>query len=307
MKKETALVIMAAGIGSRFGTGIKQLEKVGPGGEIIMDYSIHDALLAGFDKVIFIIRKDIEAEFREVIGNRIEKVANIAYAYQDLHDLPAGFSLPEGRKKPWGTAQAVLAARDLIDCPFLVINADDFYGAEGYRKVHEYLAVGSPEKDGKMNLCMAGFILSNTLSENGTVTRGVCTADSDGNLLSVEETFEIIEKDGKVSGERDGKEIIVSRDDIVSMNMFGLQKELVDVLWDRFPRFLEKIPAGDIKAEYLLPTVINELIQEGKANVQVLPTHDRWYGMTYHEDTDYVKKAILDMIRQGVYKEKLFG
>lgn len=306
--KETALVIMAAGIGSRFGTGIKQLAKIGPSGEIIMDYSIHDALAAGFNKVIFIIRKDIEEEFREVIGNRIEKVAKVEYAYQDLTDLPEGYSLPEGRKKPWGTAQAVLAARDLIDCPFLVINADDFYGADGFKSVHDYLVNEMKEDGEKLDLCMAGFRLGNTLSENGTVTRGVCKADAAGNLVSVTETFEIADRGGKISGQSEiGNEVGLAADDIVSMNMWGLPVSIIKTLSDRFPAFLDGIKAGDIKAEYLLPAVIDELIREGKAEVKVLPTHEKWYGMTYHEDIAYVQKAVRDMIARGVYKEKLFG
>ena len=304
--KETALVIMGAGIGSRYGAGIKQLAKVGPGGEIIMDYSIHDALKAGFDKVIFIIRKDIEAEFKEVIGNRIEKVAKVQYAYQDLKDLPAGYSLPEGRTKPWGTAQAVLAARDIIDCPFVVINADDFYGADGFRKVHDYLVNDMQEAGDKLDLCMAGFILGNTLSENGTVARGVCKEDAQHHLLSVTETYEVAKRDGKVTGKVKGEDVTLSENDVVSMNMWGLPASMIKVLEDRFPAFLDKVPEGDLKAEYLLPMLIDELIQEGKASVTVLPTHDKWYGMTYQEDRAYVEQAIRDMVEKGIYKEKLF-
>ena len=304
--KETALVIMAAGIGSRYGAGIKQLAKVGPGGEIIMDYSIHDALKAGFDKVIFIIRKDIEAEFKEVIGNRIEKVAKVQYAYQDLKDLPAGYSLPEGRTKPWGTAQAVLAARDIIDCPFVVINADDFYGADGFRKVHDYLVNDMQEAGDKLDLCMAGFILGNTLSENGTVARGVCKEDAQHHLLSVTETYEVAKRDGKVTGKVKGEDVTLSENDVVSMNMWGLPASMIKVLADRFPAFLDQVPEGDLKAEYLLPMLIDELIQEGRASVTVLPTHDKWYGMTYQEDRAYVEQAIRDMVEKGIYKEKLF-
>lgn len=304
--KETALVIMAAGIGSRYGAGIKQLAKVGPGGEIIMDYSIHDALKAGFDRVIFIIRKDIEAEFKEVIGNRIEKVAKVQYAYQDLKDLPAGYSLPEGRTKPWGTAQAVLAARDVIDCPFVVINADDFYGADGFRKVHDYLVNDMQEAGDKLDLCMAGFILGNTLSENGTVARGVCKEDAQHHLLSVTETYEVAKRDGKVTGKVKGEDVTLSENDVVSMNMWGLPASMIKVLEDRFPAFLDNVPEGDLKAEYLLPMLIDELIQEGKASVTVLPTHDKWYGMTYQEDRAYVEQAIRDMVEKGIYKEKLF-
>lgn len=304
--KETALVIMAAGIGSRFGTGIKQLAKVGPGGEIIMDYSIHDALAAGFDKIIFIIRKDIEAEFREVIGNRIEKIAKVQYAYQDLHDLPEGYSLPDGRTKPWGTAQAILAARDLIDCPFIVINADDFYGADGFKKVHDYLVNDMQEDSEKLDLCMAGFVLANTLSENGNVSRGVCAEDEAHHLLSVTETYEVGHRNGGVYGLRNGEEIALSETDLVSMNMWGLPASIIRTLSERFPAFLDQVPAGDLKAEYLLPTVIDQLIHEGKAEVTVLPTQDKWYGMTYHEDCAYVEKAIRKMIDEGKYKEKLF-
>ena len=304
--KETALVIMAAGIGSRFGTGIKQLAKVGPGGEIIMDYSIHDALEAGFDKIIFIIRKDIEAEFKEVIGNRIEKIAKVQYAYQDLHDLPKGYTLPDGRTKPWGTSQAILAARDLIDCPFIVINADDFYGADGFKKVHDYLVNDMREDSEKLDLCMAGFVLANTLSENGNVSRGVCAEDASHHLLSVTETYEIGRRNGGVFGLRNGEEIRLSETNLVSMNMWGLPASMIGVLADRFPAFLDQIPAGDLKAEYLLPTVIDQLIHEGKAEVTVLPTHDKWYGMTYHEDCAYVEQAIRKMIDEGKYKEKLF-
>lgn len=304
--KETALVIMAAGIGSRFGEGIKQLAKVGPSGEIIMDYSIHDALEAGFDKVIFIIRKDLEAEFKEIIGNRIERHVKVAYAYQELNDLPAGFSVPEGRKKPWGTAQAVLAAKDLIDCPFLVINADDFYGKEGFRKVHDYLVNDMNEEDETLDLCMAGFVLGNTLSDNGTVARGVCCADEAGYLKSVTETFEIGRKDGKITGtDSEGKTSELSENAVVSMNMWGLPRRMLDVLAERFPAFLQA-HGTELKSEYLLPQVIDQLIHEGKARAKVLKTNDKWYGMTYHEDRDAVAKAIRGMTERGVYEEKLF-
>lgn len=305
--KETALVIMAAGIGSRYGAGIKQLAKVGPGGEIIMDYSIHDALKAGFNKIIFIIRKDIEAEFKEVIGNRIEQGAKVEYAYQDLHDLPEGYTLPAGRTKPWGTAQAILAARDLIDCPFIVINADDFYGAGGFQKVHDYLVNEMTEEGGKLDLCMAGFVLGNTLSENGTVARGVCKADENGHLLSVTETYEVGMTDGVVTGKVNGETVTLSEKDMVSMNMWGLPASMVKVLSDRFPAFLDNVKEGDLKAEYLLPMVIDDLIHEGSAAVKVLPTDDKWYGMTYQEDRAYVEASIRGMIEKGIYKEKLFG
>lgn len=306
--KETALVIMAAGIGSRYGKGIKQLAKVGPKGEIIMDYSIHDALKAGFDKVIFIIRKDIEEEFRSVIGDRIEKHAKVYYAFQDLHDLPEGYSVPEGRTKPWGTAQAVLCAKKYIDCPFVVINADDFYGADGFKKVHDYLVNEMDENAEKLDMCMAGFVLGNTLSDNGTVTRGVCRTDeATGELISVTETYEIAEKDGKVTGlDKDGNEVKLDMNDRVSMNMWGLPASFLGVLEERFPVFLDSIKEGDIKAEYLLPKEIDALIKAGKGSVKLLETSDKWYGVTYAEDRQYVEDAIRRMTEAGLYKEGLF-
>lgn len=306
--KETALVIMAAGIGSRYGKGIKQLAKVGPKGEIIMDYSIHDALKAGFDKVIFIIRKDIEEEFRSVIGDRIEKHAKVYYAFQDLHDLPEGYSVPEGRTKPWGTAQAVLCAKEYIDCPFVVINADDFYGADGFKKVHDYLVNEMDENAEKLDMCMAGFVLGNTLSDNGTVTRGVCRTDeATGELISVTETYEIAEKDGKVTGlDKDGNEVKLDMNDRVSMNMWGLPASSLGVLEERFPVFLDSITEGDIKAEYLLPKEIDALIKAGKGSVKLLETSDKWYGVTYAEDRQYVEDAIRRMTEAGLYKEGLF-
>ena len=305
--KKTALVIMAAGIGSRFGGGIKQLAKLGPNGEIIIDYSIHDALKAGFNQIIFIIRKDIEADFREVIGDRIEKVADVAYAFQDLADLPEGFQVPEGRKKPWGTGQAILAARKLIDCPFAVINADDFYGAEGFRKIHEYLVNEMDEEKTPMDLCMAGYVLGNTLSENGAVTRGVCEKDAGGYLVSVRETFDILKENGTVTGKTEaGEELVLSEDAIASMNMWGLTPSFVKELEKRFPDFLSGA-AGNLKAEYLLPEVVGQLVKEKSATVKVLHTDDKWFGVTYADDKEYVMKALRDLTEQGIYEEKLFG
>ena len=305
--KETALVIMAAGIGSRFGGGIKQLAKLGPHGEIIIDYSIHDALKAGFTKIIFIIRRDIEADFREVIGDRIAKIANVQYAYQALDDLPAGFSVPEGRKKPWGTGHAILAARDLIDCPFAVINADDFYGAEGFQKVHDYLVNDMDERGNVMDLCMAGYILGNTLSENGAVTRGVCEVNDDSNLKSVNETFEIRKENGLVVGQDgNGEPVKLTEDAIVSMNMWGLTPRFVKALEERFPAFLRNAQ-GNLKAEYLLPQVIGDLVQEGNATVKVLPTNDRWFGVTYAEDRESVERSLQELHNKGVYGDTLFG
>ena len=306
--RETALVIMAAGIGSRYGAGIKQLAKVGPSGEIIIDYSIHDALKAGFNKIIFIIRKDIEEEFREVIGKRIERIAPVDYVYQEMSDLPEGYKTPEGRKKPWGTAQAVWAAREVIDCPFAVINADDFYGAGSFKALHEYLTNEMSENEEEYDYCMAGYILGNTLSESGTVARGVCSQNEDGYLRSVTETYKIGRKEGKVTGEDgDGRERELDEKSLVSMNMWGLKPNIIKVLGEGFPKFLDSLKADDIKSEYLLPVVIDGLIQGGLAKVKVLPIEDKWYGVTYQEDRQYVADAIRRMVDDKVYGEKLFG
>lgn len=296
--RETSLVIMAAGIGSRFGGGIKQLEPVGPGGEIIMDYSIHDALEAGFNRIIFIIRKDLEKDFREIIGNRIEKIAPVSYAFQELSDLPEGYRLPEGRTKPWGTGQAVLCAKELVREPFLVINADDFYGKEAYVEAYQYLKE-KKEASGKEPICMVGFVLNNTLSENGGVTRGVCEVDENGHLTNIVETHNIIRKGDKAEAEDGAKELEL--DVPVSMNMWGLQPEFLDILEKGFHEFLETTKADDLKAEYLLPTIIGGLLKEGRAEVTVLNSKDKWFGVTYKEDKESVVNAIKELIEKGIY------
>ena len=306
--KETALVIMAAGIGSRFGGGIKQLEPVGPNGEIIMDYSIYDALKAGFDKIVFIIRKDLEKDFREIIGNRIEKVAKVEYAFQEISDLPEGFSVPEGRKKPWGTGQAVLSAKKLVNGPFLVIHADDYYGKEGLQKIHDYM-VEHMDEDGQVyDMCMGGFILRNTLSDNGTVTRGVCVLNEDGSLKDVTETYEIrMNEDGTMQAQDEqGSPVKVQADQHVSMNMWGLPASFMDELEKGFPEFLAGLKEGDVKAEYLLPKIIDKLVKEGRAKVAVLETRDKWFGVTYKEDKETVVSSIRSLIADGVYPERLF-
>lgn len=305
--KDTTLVIMAAGIGSRFGGGIKQLEPVGPGGEIIMDYSIYDALQAGFNKVVFIIRKDLEKDFKEVIGNRIEKVVEVSYAYQELDDLPRGYTRPEGRKKPWGTGQAVLSTKGLVKEPFLVINADDYYGKEGIRKIHDYLVKEMDEESKVYDLCMSGFLLANTLSENGGVTRGVCQIDSDGFLKKVTETFEI-QRNGDSLSARDeyGNPAFVDIGCHVSMNMWGIPCSFIDELERGFPEFLEGLKDGDVKSEYLLPRIIDRLVKDGKARVKVLETTDKWFGVTYKEDKPAVVDSIRRLIAEGIYPERLY-
>lgn len=305
--KDTTLVIMAAGIGSRFGGGIKQLAPVGPNGEIIMDYSIHDALEAGFNKIIFIIRKDLEKDFREIIGNRIEKIAHVEYAFQELEELPAGYQVPAGRTKPWGTGQAVLAVKGMVHEPFLVINADDYYGKEGFFKIHDYMVHEMDTESDVYDMCMGGFILENTLSDNGTVTRGVCQVNEDGTLRDVTETFDIEWKDGslKANGEQ-GNPVSVNPDQHVSMNMWGLPPRFLEELETGFPEFLDQIPEGNLKAEYLLPRIIDKLIKSGKGKVKVLETRDKWFGVTYQEDKAAVVDSIRRLIEEGVYKEKLY-
>ena len=305
--KKTALIVMAAGIGSRYGAGIKQLAKIGPFGEIIMDYSVHDALAAGFDKLIFVIRKDIEEEFRDIIGKRIEKIADVHYAFQELNALPKGYSLPEGRSKPWGTAHALMQARNMVDCPFAVINADDFYGKEGYRLIHDFLVQERPETK-LLEMCMAGYHLKNTLSKNGSVNRGICNVSKDGYLLSIEEIYEIKrEEDGVLRGLNQRKETVCLEEEATaSMNMFGLPEEFLDLVTEKFPAWLDKY-GKEMKSEYLLPREINNLMLEGRGRVEVLPDHDRWFGVTYHEDKALAEEALRECIADGLYPEKLYN
>lgn len=305
--RKTALVIMAAGIGSRFGKGIKQLEPVGPNGEIIMDYSIYDALEAGFNKVVFIIRKDLEKDFKEVIGHRIEKITEVEYAYQELSDLPAGFTKPADRTKPWGTGQAVLCAKSVLQEPFVVINADDYYGKEAFVKVHDYLIQEREQSTDVMNICMAGFILKNTLSDNGGVTRGVCSLDEEGCLVGITETHNIIKtSQGASIDHEDGTFTPLNADNLVSMNMWGLTPEFMKYLEEGFVEFLSQLDTENGKKEYLLPTMIDGLMKKGKVSVSVLETNDNWFGVTYQEDKETVVNAFKELIAAGVYNEKLF-
>lgn len=304
MSKAT-LVVMAAGIGSRFGGGIKQLEPVGPNGEIIMDYSIYDAMAAGFDKVVFVIRKDLEKDFKEVIGNRIEKVVEVAYAYQEVDDIPQMYKERfQERTKPWGTGQAILCCKHVVDSPFLVINADDYYGKQAYVEAFEYLteekAADNPE------ICMVSFVLKNTLSENGGVTRGVCKVDENGYLADIVETSNIEKyKDGAAVRKEEAYQPI-DIESSVSMNMWGLTPEFFQILESGFEEFVANTPADNLKAEYLLPTIIGDLLAEKKLAVRVLTSKDKWFGVTYKEDKDSVVSELQALIRDGVYPEKLF-
>ena len=291
---------MAAGIGSRYGGGIKQLAPVGPNGEIIMDYSVHDAIAAGFSRIVFIIRRDIEEDFRRIIGDRIEAVCaahgvSVGYAFQDLHDIPGTF--PEGRTKPWGTGQAVLAAKDLIDGAFCVINADDYYGQSAFRLIQNALAQGGEE------FCMAGFILRNTLSDNGGVTRGICAVSENGSLQNITETHNIVKTPEGASA--DGKPLDLSS--IVSMNMWGFTQAFLPVLEQGFRDFFANMSGDPLKAEFLIPTFIGKLLEQNRVKVKVLETTDNWFGVTYQEDRESVAESFKQLIAGGVYRSDLFS
>ena len=300
---EPALVVMAAGIGSRFGGGIKQLKSVGPNGEIIIDYSVHDAIEAGFKKIVFIIRKDIEEDFRQVIGDRLQKICDglgveIRYAFQEKDDLPQGFSVPQGRVKPWGTCHAILACREILNEPYAIINADDYYGKAAYRKLYDFLT-----SDNKPNeFCMAGFRLHRTLSDNGGVTRGICHMDENRFLTDIEETHDIIKTpQGAKAGDRE-----LDPQMLVSKNMWGVSVEFMDMLKTGFKEFL-RTRGQDLKAEFLLPVYIGQLLKEDKVSVKVLHTPDTWFGITYKEDTDAVRESFRKLYEDGIYADSLFS
>lgn len=301
----TTLVIMAAGIGSRFGKGIKQLAKMGPNGEIIMDYSIYDAKEAGFNKVVFIIRKDIEEEFKEVIGNRIQKHIDVEYVFQALDDIPEEFSVPQGRTKPWGTGQAVLCAKDKIHEPFVIINADDYYGKEAFVQLHDFLVSGE-KFNTDYTMGMAGFVLKNTLSENGTVTRGICRG-KDSLLQTVVETKGIQAVDGKVKCDNPEVEQWATLDDLVSMNMWAAYPDFLEYLQTGFTDFLSSSTGDPLTKEYLLPIIVNDMLQKKEVSVKILETQDKWFGVTYKEDKEAVQNAFKDLIQKGVYPENLWN
>ena len=301
----TTLIIMAAGIGSRFGTGIKQLVKMAPNGEIIMDFSIYDAKAAGFTKVVFVIRKAIEAEFKEVIGNRLSKVMPVEYVYQELEDLPDGYEVPAGRVKPWGTGQAILACKNVVKEPFVIINADDYYGKEAFIKLHDFLISENENKE-KMNLAMAGFSLKNTLSENGAVTRGVCVADANGYLEKVIETTGIQIVDGKIQCDNAEVSKWITSDAMVSMNMWEGYPDFLRYIDEGFARFLDTLGENSEKKEYLLPNIVAELLEKNLAAVKVLNTSDRWIGITYKEDIEPAQEKFRFMMKSGIYPMQLW-
>ena len=290
INRKTSLLVLAAGFGTRFQSGIKQLAPVGPNGELLMEYSVRDAAAAGFDKVNFVIRHDIEHQFRELIGKKVEKLTDVSYCFQDGKVLPEGFSAPDDRKKPWGTVHAVLAASELINEPFAIINADDYYGGGAYKLIHEFLA--NPNR-ADSEQCMVGYVLKNTLSLTGSVTRGVCVTDKNGCLDTVHETYHIMaEKDGVIYGEQEGSRVAVDENSIVSMNMWGFDPSVMPLLNESFSDFL-KDNIDDNSAEYPLPMAVDSLIKRDKFSVKVIPTDEKWFGMTYAEDIEDVRKKIL--------------
>ena len=307
MEKEITLVIMAAGLGSRFGERIKQLEPIGPYGELVIDYSVYDAVRAGFNHIVLIIRKDIEELVREKIGDRLSKQVKVSYAFQEKDDIPVKKELSSIRKKPWGTGQAVLSAKNLIKGPFAVINADDFYGEEAYKAIYRFLADTDNSGKAVPEYAMCGFKINNTLSENGTVTRGICTVD-DGYLVSLEETRGIkCGEDGVIRGVYNGEEKIISEGSPVSMNMWCFTEDYLGKLSDQFLSYLNELNEENVNnSEFLVPIEMDKLIKSGKCCVRVIPTESKWFGMTYAEDADVVRASIKNYINKGIYSEKLW-
>lgn len=306
MEKEIALVIMAAGIGSRFGERIKQLEPVGPSGELIIDYSVFDAVKAGFNHIIFIIRKDIEALVREKIGDRLSEHVKISYAFQEKEDVPVKRELVALRKKPWGTGQAVLSAKDIVKGPFAVINADDFYGENAFKVAFSYLKDADNSGTVVPEYGMCGFEILNTLSENGAVTRGVCSV-KDNFLTGLEETKNIRMEKGFILGCYNGEEKAIPSDSAVSMNMWCFTQDYMDILGGQFVDFLNAVDESNVNAgEFLVPIEIDKLIRKGGCKVRVLPTDSKWFGMTYADDAKAVKESLKEYVEKGIYPEKLW-
>ena len=305
--KKPVLVIMAAGMGSRYG-GLKQIDPIDEQGHIIMDFSIFDAKRAGFDKVVFIIKRENEDTFREAIGNRVEGLMEVSYVFQDINNIPQGFDVPEGRVKPWGTAHAVLSCIEEVDGPFAVINADDYYGRDAFQKIYDYLS--THEDDDKYRYTMVGYQLENTLTENGHVSRGVCEMNENSELVSVTERTRIEKKEGGAAyTEDDGATwISLPKNSIVSMNMWGFTASFLQEIKNGFPAFLQEgLQTNPMKCEYYLPKVVSDLLAADKATVTVLTSADKWYGVTYKEDKPFVVAAIKNMKENGLYPEKLWS
>ncbi len=304
--KKPVLIVMAAGMGSRYG-GLKQIDPIGPDGEVILDYSVYDAMRAGFEEVVFIIKHAIEKDFKEVVGNRLEKQLKVHYAFQELDDLPEGYTVPEGRVKPWGTSHAIRAARAIVDGPFAVINADDYYGPEAFREIYQYLS--TTQDDDKYRYAMVGYFVKNTVTEAGSVARGVCEYDADNYLTTVVERTKLV-KDGENARftEDDGASwTSIPGDTLVSMNFWGFSSSILKEIDARFPAFLDKALAENpLKGEFLLPNTVNELLQAQKASVKVLYSHDKWYGVTYHEDREGVAAAMRRKHEEGLYPTPLW-
>ncbi len=297
---KTTLVIMAAGMGSRYG-GLKQIDPVGPSGEIILDYSVYDAVKAGFERVIFVIKEEIEKDFKEIIGDKYDGVVEVELAYQDINNLPAGFTVPEGRVKPWGTGHAVLSCKGMIDGPFAVINADDYYGRETFELIYNELNKEKTEGD-KYEFCMVGFRVENTLTDNGHVARGVCQTSDDGYLTDIVERTKIAKRDGKIMFTEDDENWTeIPEGTTVSMNCWGFTAGMMDELENRFAACLERNKDNMLKCEYFLPFVVDELLKEDKTVVKVLSTKEKWYGVTYKADKDIVVDAINEKIERGEY------
>lgn len=300
------LVIMAAGMGSRYG-GLKQIDPVDEQGHIIIDFSIFDAVKAGFEKVVFIIKKEDEADFKECIGDRMSKKMDVSYVYQDLHNLPEGFTVPEGRVKPWGTGHAIASCLGKVDGPFAVINADDYYGQHAFETIYNYL--NTHEDDEQYRYTMVGYVLENTLTDHGHVARGVCVTDEQGYLVGIHERTRIEKRgEGAAYTEDDGKTWTeIPKGSTVSMNMWGFSKSILEELENRFAAFLkENLERNPLKCEYFLPTVVGELLEEEKATVEVLKSSDRWYGVTYKEDKEVVVEAVKNFKKEGLYPDKLW-
>lgn len=300
------LVIMAAGMGSRYG-GLKQIDPVDEQGHIIIDFSIFDAVKAGFEKVVFIIKKEDEADFKECIGDRMSKKMDVSYVYQDLHNLPEGFTVPEGRVKPWGTGHAIASCLGKVDGPFAVINADDYYGQHAFETIYNYL--NTHEDDEQYRYTMVGYVLENTLTDHGHVARGVCETDEQGYLVGIHERTRIEKRgEGAAYTEDDGKTWTeIPKGSTVSMNMWGFSKSILEELENRFAAFLkENVESNPLKCEYFLPTVVGELLEEEKATVEVLKSSDRWYGVTYKEDKEVVVEAVKNFKKEGLYPDRLW-